>query len=158
MANDLEPQKSRKSLPASSAPQPEEQRERIGVRVGSILGQFWRDEDTPEAMQVLELEGWMDVLEPLTEDEIRRAWVEYQRTGPRTARGALRRPDAGALYRIAMTWRAELTANERILRDRAEREAERAEEAERAAHRISPERALEILQSVTAKHSVGGAQ
>ena len=135
-----------------------EQRERIGVRVEAILSQFWRDDSTPDAVQLLELETWMDVLEPLTEDEIRRAWVEYQRTGPRTAKGALRRPDAGALYRIAATWKAEVAASERILRDRAEREAARQIEAERAAHRISPERAREILQSVTAKHSVGGPQ
>lgn len=134
------------------------QRERIGVRVEAILSQFWRDDSTPEAVQILELETWMDVLEPLTEDEIRRAWVEYQRTGPRSARGALRRPDAGAIYRIVENWKIEAAVNERILRSRAEREAERQEQAERAAHRISPERALEILQSVTDKHSFGKSQ
>ena len=53
-------------------------------------------------MQTLDIEGWMDVLQPLTDDELRGAWAEYQRSGPRTAKGSLMKPDAGALYRIAM--------------------------------------------------------
>lgn len=31
-------------------------------------------------------------------DELRRAWAEYQTTGPRSQSGRLARPDAGALY------------------------------------------------------------
>ena len=79
---------------ASSLPQREAQRTRTGVRIMAILGQFWRDDATPDAVQAIELEGWMDVLEPLTEREIRDAWAVYQRTGPRSRNGALRKPDA----------------------------------------------------------------
>lgn len=46
------------------------------------------------------MEGWIDVLEPYEPEEIRRAWAEYQKSGPRSERGALYRPDAGAIARI----------------------------------------------------------
>ena len=39
------------------------------------------------------------------DDEIRAAWVEYQRNGPRSAKGVLIRPDPGALWQIIRTAR-----------------------------------------------------
>jgi hypothetical protein len=50
----------------------------------------------------LEIEGWQDVLEVLSEMEFRKSWSEYQRSGPRTKSGKLYKPDAGALFKIAM--------------------------------------------------------
>lgn len=87
---------------ALSPLQQKEHRAKIGVRVEAILGQFWRDDNAPDAIRALELEGWMDVLEPCSHSELREAWAVYQRTGPRTEKGRLLKPDAGALYRIVM--------------------------------------------------------
>lgn len=84
---------------------PEEQlrrhRERVGVRAQTILSAFWRD-DLTVIEQTLQIEGWIDVLEDLTEEEIRKAWASYQRSGPRSVKGQLIKPDAGAIYRLAM--------------------------------------------------------
>lgn len=80
--------------------QREQHRMQIGVRAEAILSQFWRDEDTSEAVRALEIEGWMDVLEYTTHAEIRAAWAEYQRNGPRGRSGALYRPDPGAIHRL----------------------------------------------------------
>lgn len=77
-------------------------RENIGMRVEAILSQFWRDEDTPDAVAALEVEGWMDVLEYTTPHEIRMAWADYQKEGPRTKAGKLYRPDAGAIHNLIM--------------------------------------------------------
>ena len=84
---------------ALSAEQQRTHREKIGLRAEAILRQFWYDDGTPEAVRALEIEGWMDVLQNCSHSEIRRAWTEYQKSGPRTARGRLYKPDAGALYR-----------------------------------------------------------
>ncbi|WP_104019099.1 hypothetical protein [Roseovarius nitratireducens] len=78
----------------------ERHRSKIAVRAEAILDQFWRDDDTSDAQRALELEGWADVLETCSHSEIRKAWAEYQKTGPRTRAGRLYKPDAGALYRI----------------------------------------------------------
>lgn len=67
--------------------------------------QFWRDDATSDALRALEVEGWMDVLENCSHSEIRMAWATYQRVGPRTDRGRLCKPDAGALHRIVMAER-----------------------------------------------------
>lgn len=80
-------------------------RGRIYVRVKSILAQFWIADDMPDVERALLLEGWLDVLEPCMDDEIRAAWVEYQRNGPRSAKGVLIRPDPGALWQIIRTTR-----------------------------------------------------
>ena len=85
---------------ALSKPQQQAHREKIGVRAEAILCQFWRDDDTPDAVRALEIEGWCDVLENCTHSEIRRAWADYQKTGARTQNGKLCKPDAGALYKI----------------------------------------------------------
>ncbi len=76
-------------------------RAKIGIRVRAILGQFWQDADTHDAEKVIEVEGYMDVLENCSHSEIRFAWRDYQ-TNPdnRTARGRLAKPDAGALLAI----------------------------------------------------------
>lgn len=87
---------------ALSPQQQEAHRAKIGVRAEAILGQFWRDDDTPEAVRAVELEGWMDVLENCSHSEIRQAWTDYQKSGPRTATGKLYKPDAGALYRLIL--------------------------------------------------------
>ena len=88
-----------------SPQQQEAHRLKIGVRAQAILSQFWRDDETPDAVQALEIEGWCDVLENCAHSEIRQAWAAYQKTGPRTKAGKLYKPDAGALYRIIMATR-----------------------------------------------------
>lgn len=90
---------------ALSPQQQEAHRVKIGVRAEAILGQFWRDDATPDAVRALEIEGWMDVLENCSHSEIRKAWATYQRTGPRTASGKLYKPDAGALWKIVQSMR-----------------------------------------------------
>jgi hypothetical protein len=77
-------------------------RAKIGIRAEAILGQFWRDDATSDAVRALEIEGWMDVLENCSHSEIRAAWTEYQKVGPRSAAGRLAKPDAGALYRLIL--------------------------------------------------------
>lgn len=98
----IEKHKTPTGFDALSPQQQEEHQLKIGLRIKTILGQFWNDGATPEAEQVLELEGWIDVLEGLSEMEFRKSWAEYQRSGPRTQAGKLYKPDAGALYAIAM--------------------------------------------------------
>ena len=85
--------------------QQKEHRAKIGVRAEAILRGFWRDESPSDAVRALELEGWMDVLENCSHSEIRKAWAEYQKTGPRTQSGKLYKPDAGALYLIIINSR-----------------------------------------------------
>lgn len=77
-------------------------RVKIGARVQSILGQFWQDNETPDAVRALEIESWCDVLENCSHTEIRKAWAEYQKTGPRSKARRLARPDAGALYDLIL--------------------------------------------------------
>ena len=87
---------------ALSPQQQKAHREKIGVRVQAILSQFWQ-EDMPDAVKAIEVEGWMDVLQNCSHSEIREAWADYQRDGDnRSARGRLVKPDAGALYRIIL--------------------------------------------------------
>lgn len=54
------------------------------------------------AEQTIESEGWSDVLQTCSHSEIRQAWARYQTHGPRTAKGRLYKPDAGAIYKIIM--------------------------------------------------------
>ena len=77
----------------------------VGVRVQSILDQFWRDDHTPDALQAMEMEGWIDVLEECSHIEIRSAWTVYQNGGPRTSSGRLAKPLAGDLWRIIRVMR-----------------------------------------------------
>ncbi len=69
----------------------------------------------------MEIEGWQDVLEVLSEVEFRKAWAEYQRSGPRTKTGKLYKPDAGALYGIAMDARPRVTVVPDPVADEPER-------------------------------------
>jgi hypothetical protein len=75
---------------------------KLGVRVMAIMNQFWVDEKTPDVIRVVEIEGWLDVLQVLSETEVRAAWATYQQTGPRTDTRVLKRPDPGALLDLAM--------------------------------------------------------
>lgn len=50
----------------------------------------------------MEIEGWQDVLENCSHSEFRKAWVDYQKTGPRSTAGKLYKPDAGAIYRLVV--------------------------------------------------------
>jgi hypothetical protein len=120
---------------ALSPQQQEAHREKIGVRAQAILGQFWRDDATPDAVQALELEGWMDVLENCSHSEIRKAWATYQKTGPRTQSGKLYKPDAGALYRIIHAARPK----PRVVSQQKQ---------ERTEPRVTAEAAQDILKSV----------
>jgi len=135
---------------ALSKQQQEEHRAKIGVRARAILGQFWNDENTPDAVQAMELEGWMDVLENCSHSEIRKAWATYQRTGPRTQAGKLYKPDAGALYQIILRARPKPKAVPDARPMTAEeRKAE--EERRRRDREINPERKAEadaILRDV----------
>lgn len=130
----------------SSRAQRVAQRERIGVRVIAILDQFWQRLDKIDAMQQLEVEGWMDVLEPLDETEIRKAWAEYQRTGPRSAKGALLKPDAGAIYRIAMAARQPAILAKITQEEHERKREEDRKERERWENRPSPETIADIIR------------
>ena len=90
---------------ALSPQQQQAHRSKIGVRAEAILRQFWRDDETPDAIQAIEIEGWCDVLENCSHSEIRAAWAGYQKTGARTKNGKLYKPDAGALYIIILNAR-----------------------------------------------------
>lgn len=138
----------------SSVLPPVAQRERIGVRIEAILSQFWRDDATPDAVQVLEIEGWMDVLQSLSEAEIRAAWAEYQKNGPRTKTGRLYKPDAGALFSIAAASRREERAAAKARLDADQRMIEDREYHDRRTSRASPEAVAEIMRSVGASKSV----
>ena len=123
-----------------------DRRTRLVVRVKAILGQFWVNDGVEDVVRALELEGWLDVLEPLTEAEIRSAWAEYQRSGPRSARGNLIKPDAGALYRIAASAR-QAEASRHVAAMRAsERQAEEQEHARRQAMKPTAEEAARITR------------
>ena len=87
-------------------------------------------------MQALEVEGWLDTVENLDVPEFRKAWAEYQRSGPRTKAGKLYKPDAGALYLIAMDARPKV----RIVPDPAPVEVVR--------EPMSPERRQAIMDDV----------
>ena len=79
----------------------------------------------------------MDVLETCSHSEIRAAWAEYQRSGPRNQLGRLLKPDAGALWRIVMASRPKpkpLPIRPQV------------EEAPR--ERMSPERVRQIMREV----------
>ena len=95
----------------------------------AILNGWWVDDRTPDAVRTLEIEGWLDVLQDLSEAEVRDAWGSYQRNGARTASGRLVKPDAGALWHVAMDARAvtarTFAAAERLSREEAEYRAER---------------------------------
>ena len=84
----------------------EKDRARKAVRTHVILSGFWRDAGDPEEGSSMELSDWMDALVGVSADELRTAWAEYQRSGPRSSSGRLARPDPGALYRIAIKARA----------------------------------------------------
>ena len=87
-----------------SPEQKKSHRAKVALRVEAILSQFWRD-DVHDAVRSIELEGYVDVLETCKHSEIRAAWAEYQRSGPRSRNGRLLRPDAGALYKIIVNRR-----------------------------------------------------
>lgn len=69
----------------------------MALTIRVILRQFWRDEDMLDLEQAVELSMWLDVLAGVTVAEVRAAWADYQVTGPRSSRGTLHRPDAGAI-------------------------------------------------------------
>lgn len=121
---------------ALSPQQQKEHRARIGLRAEVILSQFWRDDDCSDAARAIEIEGWMDVLESCSQDEIRQAWASYQRGGPRTASGKLCKPDAGAIYRLVMAARPKTAVVRQI------------DDAPRPAPPCSPEAAQRIMREV----------
>ena len=129
---------------ALSQQQQEAHRLKIGVRAEAILGQFWRDDDTPDAVRAVELEGWMDVLENCSHSEIRKAWANYQRSGPRTQSGKLYKPDAGALYRL-------------IINDRPKPAPVRQPEEKRDPP-CSPEAAAEIMEKAGFRPKLFGSE
>lgn len=96
----------RSECDASGKRRSRERRGRILVRVEAILAEFWFDDKTSDAVRAVQLEGWLDVLDQFSDDEIRGAWAEYQRKGPRSKAGKLLRPDAGALHQIIVDARA----------------------------------------------------
>ena len=112
-------------------------RAKIGVRVESILLNFWREDGVADIVRVCKIQGWVDVLETCSHSEVRAAWAEYQRSGPRNALGRLLKPDAGALWRIVMASRPK--PKPAPIRPQVE-------EAPR--ERMSPERVRQIMREV----------
>jgi len=129
---------------ALSPQQQQAHRAKIGVRAQAILGQFWHDAETPDAVQAIELEGWMDVLENCSHSEIRAAWRDYQ-TDPtnRTARGRLAKPDAGAIRSI-------------ILRKRPKPQLVQTEPEKPTGPRVTAEQAQNIIREVGFDPTAGG--
>lgn len=125
-----------------SRPQRVAEREAVGIQAKFILDQFWRDEESEEARFLL-FRSWMDVLEGCSEDEIRKAWADYQRTGPRTAAGKLYRPDPGAM------WLRIDKAREpaRLAKALAAREVD-LQAAKAGTQRLTDERRAEIIREV----------
>lgn len=111
---------------------------RVGARAEAILSQFWRDDEADPAIRALELEGWIDVLEGCGDAEIRYAWSEYQKDGPRSRAGRLLRPDAGAIYRLIMAARGRDMLAARAALPRPPPEPDRAS--------VSPDAAREIMR------------
>jgi len=74
----------------------------LAARVRVTLRTFYRDSSTTDADEALELESWLDVLSSVAVWEFKDAWAEYQRSGPRSERGALHKPDAGAIRALVM--------------------------------------------------------
>ena len=107
MSTEITAMEIKNSFAALSPQQQLEHREKIGVRAKTILSQFWASDSTPVVMQVLELEGWMDVLQECSHGEVSAAWALYNRAGPRTAAGKLYKPDAGYLWRLIEAARSE---------------------------------------------------
>jgi hypothetical protein len=131
---------------ALSPQQQQEHRAKIGVRARVILSQFWK-EDTTDAEQAIEAEGWMDVLETCSHSEIRAAWADYQKHGPRTKTGRLVKPDAGALYRRVIDARPKPECETMRPETREEREARLAQTVVGFSP-IKQERAAEIMKEI----------
>ena len=111
----------------------------IAIRVSAILSQFWT-EDSPDELRAVELEGWLDVLDGVSTDELRAAWAEYQRNGPRSESRRLARPDAGAIYLIVTRARRDQRISNPPPRVQLP--------APPPEPRMSPERMAEIMQAV----------
>lgn len=90
------------SLPLSQG-QSLSERAELALRISAMLGTFWGPDDTADEIRAIELETWLDTLGDMTCDQFRDAWITYQRTGPRTAKGRLYKPDAGAIWRLVNT-------------------------------------------------------
>lgn len=74
--------------------------------VTAILSRFWQNEDEPEDLRIIEMRSWMDVLKDVSHADFRAAWADYLKTGPRSGKGVLYRPDAGAIFlRVEAIWR-----------------------------------------------------
>jgi hypothetical protein len=128
------------SLPSSA--RREAERKAVGVIAKMILDQFWR-EDEGDAEKAFMFQSWMDVLQGCTLDEMRAAWADYQRTGPRTAAGKLYRPDPGALWlRIDKA-----REPERLAKALAAREVD-LQAAKAGTQRLTDERRAEIIREV----------
>ncbi|MCB1355988.1 MAG: hypothetical protein KDK53_05645 [Maritimibacter sp.] len=78
---------------------------KVAIFSKAILARFWSDENEPDEYRDIEMETWLDVIGKLGQDEIRAAWSDYQKTGPRTRDGKLYRPDPGAIYLRVMKLR-----------------------------------------------------
>jgi hypothetical protein len=142
---------------ALSPQQQQAHRAKIGVRAEAILGQFWQDSDTPDAVKAVELEGWMDVLENCTHSEIRAAWRDYQcDDSNRSARGRLVKPDAGALRKIILRKRPK----PQLVQPEPEQEEPRERVTAASAQRILEEAGMGHLSSlnVACKRMPGAGQ
>lgn len=78
----------------------------VGPYIEYVLSLFWRDE--LPAVRAIELEEWHDQLRTLSEEEIRQAFRDYQRTGARTKAGALLKPCPYDIYSRAIKARPPL--------------------------------------------------
>lgn len=75
---------------------------KVAIFSKAVLARFWSDADEPQEYRDVEIDTWLDVIGKLGHDEIRAAWADYQKTGPRTRDGKLYRPDPGAIYHLVM--------------------------------------------------------
>lgn len=121
----------------------------LALRINAALMQFWTADDTADELRAIEIETWLDALDGCTVEEWKAAWRDYQRTGPRSQRGVLLRPDAGAIWRLIVKARSDAA-----LKAQASLPPPPVEEVKR--QRVLPHRAMEILAEVYAERAEDG--
>lgn len=116
----------------------------LALRINAALMQFWTADDTADELRAIEIETWLDALEGCTVDEWKAAWRDYQRTGPRSQRGTLLRPDAGAIWKRIIAARPRPPLAIAAAQPRPTRPP------------VTPERAREIMAEVYGDRAEGG--
>lgn len=131
------------SPPPPHRPEVPTEREKLALFIRVILRQFYRPESTA-IEDATELTIWLDMLGDASCDELRGAWKAYQQNGARTERGALLRPDAGALAKLITAERNRVSYEKSVAIARLSQVFDPVDEAPR----ISGQRAMEIMAEV----------